>query len=149
VYFPDLLAPLLRSLLHVTSPPFADADGDGPKVIISYQIRSLTKESAFWSAFGLWFSYEPVLSRFKVKERSSVSNISNESGGWARHGTYNTADVNYMFVARRRQESYSWRAAEDDADLLDGIYAQGTEDKKGDDTFEMLLLMNMDDSTET
>ncbi|KAH9041670.1 hypothetical protein EDB85DRAFT_1842180, partial [Lactarius pseudohatsudake] len=50
VYFP-----LLRTLLHLTA-----AD---PRVVISYKIRSLTKEMAFWSAFGLWFTFAPVLMR--------------------------------------------------------------------------------------
>ncbi|VDC07859.1 unnamed protein product [Peniophora sp. CBMAI 1063] len=57
VYFPELLAPLLRSLLELTS------SSPSPLITISYKIRSLAKETAFWNAFGLWFTFEPVFVR--------------------------------------------------------------------------------------
>ena len=49
VYFPDLLAPLLHTLLDVT-----DRVPDA-QVVIAYKIRSLTKEQPFWTALGVWF----------------------------------------------------------------------------------------------
>jgi len=47
-----------------------------------------------------------------------------------------------LFVARRKSESFSWTVPEDDAGLLRGVGAEGTEERKWDDT---LLLMSVDD----
>ncbi|KAI9463278.1 putative methyltransferase-domain-containing protein [Lactarius psammicola] len=126
VYFPELLAPLLRTLLHLT----AAAD---PRIVISYKIRSLTKEMAFWSAFGLWFTFAPVL----VRARSGA-------GEWERFGAEENREV-FVFTARRRPESFSWSAPEEDAALLEGVGARGTEERKGDDAFELFLLMSVDE----
>ncbi|KAF9480511.1 hypothetical protein BDN70DRAFT_905714 [Pholiota conissans] len=139
VYFPELLAPLLRSLLHLSSPPFVDPSSDTTpdkrlSVFISYKIRSLAKETPFWSAFGLWFDFSPVLSR-------------TSSGGpdppvWKRFGA-DFDDTTFLFVAHRRAESYGWELPHSDRDLLAGVGAYGTSTTKGDDTFENLLLMSL------
>ncbi|KIP10492.1 hypothetical protein PHLGIDRAFT_231714 [Phlebiopsis gigantea 11061_1 CR5-6] len=47
VYFPELLAPLLRSLLQLSRPPFA---GPAARVVLAYKTRSLAKEAPFWAA---------------------------------------------------------------------------------------------------
>ncbi len=125
VYFPELLAPLLRTLLHLT----ATAD---PRIVISYKIRSLTKEIAFWSAFGLWFTFAPVL----VRARSG--------SGWERFGAGEDREV-FVFTARRRPESFSWSAPEDDTALLEDVGAWGMKERKGDDAFELFLLMSIDE----
>ncbi|KAI0303666.1 putative methyltransferase-domain-containing protein [Multifurca ochricompacta] len=129
VYFPELFAPLLRSLLHLTTPtsPMADA-----QVIISYKIRSLSKETAFWSAFGLWFTLEPVLVRSRFEGRR-----------WERFGTGGDGEL-IIFIARRRPESFSWTVPEDDMALSEGVGARGTLEKKSDEGFEMFLLMNVE-----
>ena len=138
---------MLRSLLHITSPPF-QAEGSSIEVIIAYEIRSLTKETPFWSAFGLWFTYEPVLSKPKLGDISLDDPVA-ENAAWRRHGSHKDADgSSYVFIARRRPESYGWIIPESDSELLDGVYARGTTDKKSDDAFEMLLLMKMDDDAE-
>jgi hypothetical protein len=131
VYFPELLAPLLRSLLHLTTPASPTAL---TQVVISYKIRSLSKETAFWSAFGLWFTFVPVLVRSKHSEGSR----------WERFGAGGDGEV-FVFVAQRQPESFSWTVPEDDVALLEGVGARGTQERKGDDAFELLLLMNVDD----
>ncbi|PFH53153.1 hypothetical protein AMATHDRAFT_138336 [Amanita thiersii Skay4041] len=136
VYFPDLLAPLLRSLIHLTSPPFTLFSGptyESPHVVISYKIRSLSKESPFWSAFGLWFTFAPVLSRNK-----------STNGPWYRFGASQSDASIFIFIAHRRPESLHWLVPLDDSDLLNGVGAQGNPTRKNDDTFESLLLMSMD-----
>jgi Lysine methyltransferase len=132
VYFPELLAPLLRSLLHLTDPASAMAC---TQVVISYKIRSLPKETAFWSAFGLWFTFVPVLVR---------STHLKDSSRWERFGAGGDGEV-FVFVARRRPESFLWTVPEDDVALLEGVGARGTQERKGDDTFELLLLMSVDE----
>ena len=154
VYFPDLLAPLLRSLIHLTSLPPSSPQ---PTIIISYKIRSLPKETPFWSAFGLWFSYEPVLCR-RCQHPSSppsrrngdyesdgclLKTHSNEDPGWAR---YHTPSSTYVFIAGRKSTSLGWRVPEGDRDLLEGVGACGDQRQKGDDAFELMLLMNMADN---
>ena len=89
---------------------------------------------AFWSAFGLWFTFAPVLVRTQ----------SGGSGGWERLGAGGDGDV-FLFTARRRPESFAWSAPEDDTALLEGVGAWGTEERKGDDAFELFLLMGFDE----
>ncbi|THU75270.1 hypothetical protein K435DRAFT_881209, partial [Dendrothele bispora CBS 962.96] len=48
------------------------------QIIISYKIRSLSKETPFWSAFGLWFSFEPVLVRPTSRTAQGSSSIPTE-----------------------------------------------------------------------
>jgi hypothetical protein len=145
VYFPELLAPLLRSLLHLSSPPFVSKNSPSerwPKVIISYKIRSLPKEMSFWSAFGLWFAFEPVLIRNTVSSsEQSVDDPDMEGTNiWSWFGSGGDDDT-FIFVARRRPDSLVWNVPLDDVELLAGVGAHGDLSRKSDDTFETLLLM--------
>ncbi|KAJ3491795.1 hypothetical protein NLI96_g469 [Meripilus lineatus] len=163
VYFPELLAPLLRSLLHLTSPPFTTGTTNPPTVIISYKIRSLAKETAFWSTFGLWFTFEPVLERQRLRNtplsggdfRNLPSQTPDpdaqrplspqpvgeeEEADWQRFGSDLDEEM-FIFIARRRPESNLWEIPDRDEDLLNGVGAGGTQACKSDDTFESLLLL--------
>lgn len=91
------------------------------------------KETPFWTAFGLWFTYQPVL----------VKASSNEND-WQRFGL-SPDDTTFVFVASRRPESLSWEIPVDDRDLLAGVGAQGTNSRKEDDTFETLLFMTLEE----
>jgi hypothetical protein len=128
VYFPELLAPLLRTLLQLTV-------AHDPVLVISYKVRSLAKESAFWSALGLWFSYGPVLTR-----RAASLAVDSQAEDWSRFGAAWDEPM-FVFVGRRRPESRAWTVPYDNRELLDGIGARGTNTRKGDDTFETLLFM--------
>lgn len=112
-------------MCSATNPP-------NPTIVISYKLRSLVKEMPFWSAFGLWFNFFPVLAREKSGDQE-----------WRRFAS-DFADPTYVFRAHRRLESYEWRIPASDEELLSGIGAQGTDIPKGDDTFETLLLMSLD-----
>ena len=137
MYFPELFAPLLRTLIQLSSPPFVSlASTPELVVLVAYKVRSLTKESPFWSAFGLWFSFEPVSMIYSPSEdhppepdrmaiRSSVE------------------EHTFIFIARRRPASFTWNVPPTDLDLMNGVGAYSTDTKKGDDTFETLLFMNM------
>ena len=143
VYFPELLAPLLRSLLHLSSPPFVSEGAPElwPKVIISYKVRSLSKETPFWSAFGLWFSFEPVLVRKTRRTQADDKDVdSEEEDAWSRFGS-DGEDNLFIFVGRRRPESLAWDIPPSDTDLLAGVGARGDNSSKSDDTFDTLLLM--------
>ncbi|OCH88578.1 hypothetical protein OBBRIDRAFT_820134 [Obba rivulosa] len=135
VYFPALLAPLLRTLLLLTAPPFAPLGGAPAQLVISYKIRSLPKEAPFWSAFGLWFEFEPVFARPKSR--------SDADGPWSRFIPVPEEDEMFVFVATRRPESLTWALPEHDQDLLAGVGAWGTPTGKADDKFEALLLLNI------
>jgi len=131
------MGPLLRTLLHLTAPVLIQTSPlVSPQVILSYNIRSLSKEAPFWSAFGLWFTFTPVLVRARSEDNSNR---------WERFDSCGDGEV-FLFVARRRSESFSWIVPEDDIALLEGVGTWGTEERKGDDGFEMLLLMRVDDS---
>ena len=106
-------------------------------VTIAYRVRNLTKETPFWSAFGLWFSFEPVLTRPSTSDGS-------QNLPWTRIGS-SCDGPTFIFVARRRQASFTWLVPQSDQDLMDGVGAFGTDTRKADDTFETLLLMTMQD----
>lgn len=46
IYFNELFAPLLRTLLWLTQ------DNSGLPILIAYKVRVLAKEEVFWKAFG-------------------------------------------------------------------------------------------------
>lgn len=156
MYFPELLAPLLRSLLHLTSPPFVSevsSERRPTRIVISYKIRSLSKETPFWAAFGLWFSFEPVLVRNAAAsstnndtDHDDAKGIEKDAGDgdavamWSRLGSGGDDEL-FIFIARRRPESLTWNVPLDDAELLAGVEARGDQSRKSDDTFETLLLM--------
>lgn len=150
MYFPELFAPLLRTLIKLSSPPFIPsvspddvvADG-GVTIIISYTIRSLSKETPFWSAFGLWFAFEPIMAR----PSSPNTHDDKLQLHWQRFGT-STDGRAFAFVARRRPESLTWKVPDNDEDLMGGVGAYNTKSRKEDDTFETLLLMALDDEEE-
>jgi len=125
---------LLRSLIQLTSCP-PNVDGE-PTIIISYKIRSLPKESPFWAAFGLWFDWEPVLYCTSSASQDSAQHLPT----WSR---YHVPSSTYLFIAQRKVTSYLWPVPESDIDLLEGVGANGNELKKGDDRFEVMLLMDM------
>ncbi|KAF8607306.1 hypothetical protein BDV93DRAFT_468036 [Ceratobasidium sp. AG-I] len=129
VYFPHLYPPLLRTLLALTSPPFCNPPSS-PEVIIGYKVRSLTKETPFWQVFGTWFAFEPVLARQTENDRK----VTNE---WDRFGR--TSDI-YIFVAKRRPESFRWDVPTQDSQLMNGY---GPTPPTLDDTFESLLLLGI------
>lgn len=153
VYFPDLLAPLLRSLIHLTSLPPSSPQ---PTIIVSYRIRSLPKEIPFWSAFGLWFSYGPVLYRRSQhpllpshqengdygsdRPPSNTHSEVEPEADWAR---YHASSSTYIFIAHRKNISLGWSVPEGDRDLLEGVGAYGDRRRTGDDAFELMLLMDM------
>lgn len=165
VYFPELFGPLLRSLIHLTSPPFSNNHDleVRPKLIISYKVRSLSKETPFWSAFGLWFHFEPVLYSAKsstLRESHDVINYAGisdlndrlpsagsdhrEEGGFRIFGTSADNDSpTFIFVGHRRPESAFWQVPDNDEELISGIGALGTQTRKSDDTFESILFLNL------
>ena len=53
-------------------------------------------------------------------------------------------DNTFIFVAHRRPESFDWKIPPLDEQLLAGVGAHGTDNPKGDDTFELLLFMGLD-----
>ncbi|KIM53259.1 hypothetical protein SCLCIDRAFT_1222989, partial [Scleroderma citrinum Foug A] len=148
VYFPELLGPLLRTLIHLTSLSCSTSVDSKPvRIVISYKIRSLPKESPFWSAFGLWFTFQPVLFR-RGATYCNDGGMIEELGElqWSRFGAANadSKDHTFIFVAYRRPESFAWEVPPSDWDLIDGVGARGTPARKGDDTFETMLFMTME-----
>ncbi|KAF9267940.1 hypothetical protein L218DRAFT_654010 [Marasmius fiardii PR-910] len=136
VYFPELLAPLLRTMIQLSSLPFSGVTDDAVKIIISYKVRSLSKETPFWSAFGLWFTFEPVL-----EQRVSVDGTKSR---WRRFGSGSEGPI-FVFTAQRRSDSFGWTVPQNDHELIAGVGAFGTPHPKESDTFESLLFMTFND----
>lgn len=90
------MAPRLRTLLHLAAPGLT-LPVVSPQVILSYKIRSSSKETPFWSAFGLWFTFTPVVVRARSKDNSSK---------WEHFDSGGDGEI-FLFVARRRSESFS------------------------------------------
>ncbi|EIW57675.1 uncharacterized protein TRAVEDRAFT_126360 [Trametes versicolor FP-101664 SS1] len=146
IYFPALLAPLLRSLLHLTLPPLVDETYAHPaSVVLSYKMRSLAKETPFWTAFGLWFEFAPVLARRRPSlAEEAQSTVEAPVEEWSRFSPGDDLDETLVIVATRRPGSMLWQIPEDDTALLAGAGAYGTDSSKSDDQFERFLLLGMD-----
>ncbi|KAH7106204.1 hypothetical protein BKA62DRAFT_686353 [Auriculariales sp. MPI-PUGE-AT-0066] len=93
IYFPELLAPLLRTLIGLTN-RFPSAE-----LIIAYKLRSLTKEEPFWLALGIWFSLHRVQSR-------NVSDNEQEL---------------FLMLAQRKEHTLGWAVPPEDHALLQGL----------------------------
>jgi len=52
-------------------------------------------------------------------------------------------DQAFIFVAYRRPESLNWTIPTGDSDLLGGVGAWGTNERKSDETFETFLFMGL------
>lgn len=139
VYFPELLAPLLRTLIDIT-----DAVPDA-EVLFSYKIRSLTKEQPFWCGLSAWFELTQV--DYQRDARAPKQPF----GAHASHfGPYvppcsadgQPLDDYFLFVAHRRPESQRWDVPTNDAALLQGQYVSEGQWHTAltTGTFEWLLL---------
>lgn len=147
VYFPELLPPLLRTLIQVT------AHSSKVKVIISYKIRSLPKEEPFWRTFGAWFDFSPVLiSTNKDKPQSWRLFGAKKSDMYAYNHAPQTNEEDaeddvFIFVATRKPETLSCMPVSDDAKLMQGFMRSenGSEIQgKGIETFELILMSSLE-----
>lgn len=131
----------------MTAPPFVRRE-QPPEVLISYKVRSLAKETPFWSSFGLWFSFKPVFVRRKTLHSHSSSDSEGSDESDSQWGNWHTlgieGDASFLFSAFRLPESYGWTIPRSDEELLSGVGARGTLTSKSDDTFESILLMGID-----
>lgn len=169
VYFPELLPPLLRSIISLSGYGVSSKDEElgpalGPELIISYKIRSLTKEQPFWSALGSWFDFQAVDCR-SIPRPNSVTNSSSGTADseatWHRFGSEGedysaSADSDqelFVFVGHRPRDTIGCLAPESDTDLMQGKRLRPTQQEvgrfeletpsTGNDYFEWLLLSNM------
>ncbi|GHJ84519.1 hypothetical protein NliqN6_0921 [Naganishia liquefaciens] len=100
IYFPHLYGRLLRTLLHLTQPPFCTIDAQstsrddnvGPEIILCYKTRSLEFEQTFFHAFEPWFHMRPLLSRARGQSTAEQP--------WRIHGR--DEDV-VVYICRRRR----------------------------------------------
>ncbi len=104
----------------------------------------MIKETPFWSAFGLWFTFEPLLVRSTVPIVAPDDRKKSAGEQWRRYGSSeDSEDLSFVFIAHRRSESHRWSIPDDDGDLLNGVGACDSATPKNDDRFEMVLLMTM------
>lgn len=144
VYFPDLLAPLLHTLLDVT-----DRVPDA-QVVIAYKIRSLTKEQPFWTALGVWFDMawtqcstgpDQPLAPFGSHASHFVHKPPCDAQG-------RPLDDFFVLVAHRKSHTLTWTRPSAPATLLsgmhmvDGLAVPG----EGTDTFEWMILSSASDA---
>lgn len=151
VYFPELLCPLLRSIIYLTQ-----STTNAVEVIVGYKIRSHSKEETFWKAFGIWFDFYPVLCKNKKKKMKKETFSMNDLE-WRRFGRLssdsgrNTVNCNeetasedelFVFVAKRKQSTLDCQMPEDDQQLLGGwlLKEDSLQRGTGAETFELVLM---------
>lgn len=138
VYFPELLAPLLRTLLDLTRTDPA------PEVVIGYKIRSLTKEQPFWAAFGAWFDFRPVYCA--PASRPTAWAPLGADAAHLSHAPGVVPDDFFVFVAHRKRHTLAQSAPAHDDALLAGrrVVDAATQtydaDVSGTETFEWLMM---------
>lgn len=139
IYFPELLAPLLRTLIDLTD------NAPTAEVLLSYKIRSLTKEQPFWCGFCAWFELTVV--DYAREPRAPMQPFGTQA---CHFGAYpppcapdgQLLDEYFLFVAHRRPESHRWESPTSDAAMLQGQYVCDGQMKTAPTTgtFEWLLL---------
>lgn len=97
----------------------------------------------FWSAFGLWFTFSPVLVRHRNADSLQGSSTPLELETFEEQEWHSFGPDGFIFVAHRRPGSINWIVPDSDTDLLAGVGALGTSTPKNDDSFESLLMMQM------
>lgn len=142
VYFPELLPPLLRSVISLTEPigqcsSQEDLESKTPEMIIAYKIRSLVKEEPFWRALGSWFDFHAVdctekdskekrWRRFGKEFKDLQPSKSNETQDEpnrsfeAAVSEDQEGDEIYIFIARRKFSSIGCLPPQDDLALMSG-----------------------------
>lgn len=144
VYFPELLTPLLRTLVHLTN------EVSSPEVIIGYKLRSYTKEEAFWKAFGIWFDFSPVLCKEKGEKelRRFGSHAKDTAQFEIANGDVPAEDEMFIFIAHRKASTAVCVMPANDEEFLGGwILRDGNMTRgEGGETFELLLMNAMQDS---
>lgn len=158
VYFTELLAPLLRSLLDLTDvAEGGPGDSTPTPVLIAYKIRSMTKELPFWTALGRWFDVDVVhcRRRRRARRKGAGEETSEEkeeeprpSEEWHRFGSLQgdlardsehdvvdademSDDAYFVLIARRKTSTQGWSAPEDDAELMAGWMCRDDEKRMG------------------
>ncbi len=127
VYFPELLPPLLRTLIQLSEPLPGQAcrAAQATELIISYKVRSLEKEQPFWQALGAWFDFAPVLARRSARGQSK------DAGRWHRFGAWQTdvlgrddgdQEARAASAQEQEQENGQEQEHEDDTPADDQIY---------------------------
>lgn len=122
VYFPALLAPLLRSLISLTH---TQRGGEAVRIVIGYKIRSLTKEEPFWRAFGSWFAWDVVRCRRDDKEEwdrfgKCKWHLEGDAENKKEEEEEEAKDDYFILSAVRRSDSVGATAPTDDAKLMSG-----------------------------
>lgn len=162
VYFPELLPPLLRSIILLSEQALEADSSSGPELIISYKIRSLTKEQPFWSALDSWFDFRAVDCRPTSKPKGKNSATDDSESQWHRFGSegedYGASVASdqelFVFVGCRRKETVGCLAPDSDTDLMQGKRLRPRRGREGESIlelepssgqgyFEWLLLANM------
>jgi hypothetical protein len=146
VYFPELLCPLLRSLIYLTN------TSTSIEVIIGYKLRSHSKEEPFWKAFGVWFNFAPILCKDLNKKDEDWRRFGNRSCDSGRAGSRQDEDAPaedemFVFVAQRKKSTLECLAPENDDQLLSGYLIKNgiLEQGSGAETFELLLMNAIED----
>lgn len=139
VYFPELLAPLLRTLISLTT------ISPTTEVLIAYKIRSLTKEQPFWCGLSAWFELTQV--DYQRDPRAPKQPFGAHTSHFGSRAPPCTPDGQplddyFLFVAHRRPETHVWAVPESDAALLQGQYVHEGQMRTAltTGTFEWLLL---------
>lgn len=143
VYFPELLAPLLSTLLDIT-----DQVPDAP-VLIAYKIRSLTKEQPFWTALGVWFDFTWVQC---AAPGASMQRFGSHASHFVHPPPCNhdgvPQDDFFLFVAHRLPHTLAWTRPQNAAHLLSGMHVDHGRlvTAEGTDKFEWMMLSAASDS---
>lgn len=115
--FPELFAPLLRSLLDLSAP------SPSPPVVFAYQSRTMAKEQPFCQAFGARAGARPRLTAAGAWFDLEAVSADQSRLGSDRHA--------FVWLARRKAATRQADVPAADADLLAA---------RIDDAFELALL---------
>ncbi|MBW0499734.1 hypothetical protein O181_039449 [Austropuccinia psidii MF-1] len=103
VFFPFLFAPLLRTLLVLTSPI---SPAKSPAVIFGYKERSAVKEFPFFELLGRYFLIQPILSRSHSDQPWSIHKPQSQIHLFQATRHHSTLNLDFSLISDNDLSSY-------------------------------------------
>ncbi|KAA1133958.1 hypothetical protein PGTUg99_033518 [Puccinia graminis f. sp. tritici] len=154
VFFPFLFAPLIRTLLILTSPHYLPSNySSTPVILFGYKERSAVKEFPFFSLLGRYFKLEPIISRSDptgpwelLRNHRDKEDEDDGSKVYLIRATRHPSTIDLDLQSTILNNNHDGNGDHDHPEqLLDPLFLHG--DGSATDQWEWILLSNLTDQS--